>query len=312
MKSRTRGAFLLGLVLVAAVHLVRSSSVEHASAARVAQQRPDGFIPGVPTVLNTPLSLIKAIAIPGLPLASTDLVWVDEASERLYFADRTNFGIDIIDAENDSYLGRITGFVGPTGPRGGGPNGVLVTPDNKLWAGDGNSLAQVVDLNLNPPRIIRSVDTRGNMRADELAYDPADHVILIGNDRETPPYATLISTDDYSIIGQVPFRDATGLEQPVWDPQLHRFLLNVPAVRSYIAVIDPKTLTVTTTYPIGSCGGTGLALGPFQRMLVACGTPYIMNAVNGSVINNVTQVNAGDEVWYNSGDGQFYVTSTDN
>ena len=36
-----------------------------------------------------------------------------------------------------------------------------------------------------------------------------------------------------------------------------------------------------------------------------------MNAVNGAIISNITQVGSGDEVWYNAGDGQFYVTSTD-
>ena len=74
----------------------------------------------------------------------------------------------------------------------------------------------------------------------------------------------------------------------------------------------PKTLAVTAAYPVGSsCGGTGLAQGPFQRLLVACSFPFIVNAVNGSIISNVTQVGSGDEVWYNAGDGQFYVTSTD-
>ena len=36
-----------------------------------------------------------------------------------------------------------------------------------------------------------------------------------------------------------------------------------------------------------------------------------MNAGNGNMINKITQVNAGDEAWYNAGDGQFYVASTD-
>src|SRR5262249_5214653 len=148
-------------------------------------------------------------------------------------------------------------------------------------------------------------------RADELAFDPVDHLILIGNDRESPPYATLVSTDDFRIVGTIPFRDATGLEQPWWDPELHRFLINVPAPTTYIAVIDPKTLAVTPTYPVGACSGTGLTLGPFQRLLIGCGKPVIMNAVNGAIITTITQVNSGDEVWYNSGDGQYYVTSID-
>jgi hypothetical protein len=275
--------------------------------------RPGSFVPGIPSVVKTPVVLVKAIPVPGVPLASTDLVWVDQASERLYFADRSNFGIDIVDAENDVFLGRITGFVGPTGSAGAGPNGVLVTPDNKLWAGDGNSLVQVVDLGATPPRIVQSISTRGRNRADELAYDPIDRVIIIGNDRESPPYATLISTDNYGILGTVAFPEGTGLEQPVWNPQLHLFMVNVPTARgAEVALVDPVAIKVIGTYPVGSaCGGTGLALGPFQRLLVACGTPFIVNAVNGSLINNITQVGSGDEVWYNAGDGQFYVTSTD-
>jgi hypothetical protein len=272
-----------------------------------------GFIPGIPTVVKTPVSLVKAIAVPGVPMASTDLLWADEDTKRLYFADRSNFGIDVIDAESDAFVSRITGFVGAVGANGAGPNGVLVTPDHKLWAGDGNSLTQVVDLTLNPPRIIQSINTGGVNRADELAYDPTDRLIIIGNDRDPVPFVTLISADTYRVVGTIPFKEGTGLEQPVWDEQLHRFLINVPTARgAEVAVADPKTLAVTATYPVGSnCGGTGLALGPFQRLLVACSTPFIVNAVNGSIINNVRQVGSGDEVWYNAGDGQFYVTSTD-
>ncbi len=272
-----------------------------------------GFIPGIPTVVNTPVALVKAIAVPGAPLASTDLLWVDEASKRMFFADRSNFGIDIIDAENDSFVGRVTGFIGAVGANGAGPNGLLVTPDHKVWAGDGNSLTQVVDLTLNPPRIIQTINTGGVNRADELAYDPTDRIILIGNDRDPVPYATLISADTYRVVGTIPFKEGTGLEQPVWDPQLHRFLVNVPTARgAEVAVVDPKTNAVTAVYPVGSnCGGTGLAQGPFQRLLVACTFPFIVNAVNGAIISNITQVGSGDEVWYNPGDGQFYVTSTD-
>ena len=271
------------------------------------------FIPGIPTVDKTPVALVKAIAIPGAPLASTDLLWADETSKRMYFADRSNAAIDIVDAENDTFGGRVTGFVGAVGANGAGPNGVVVTPDGKLWAGDGNSLAQVVDLKASPPRIIQSINTGGVSRADELAYDPEDHLIMIGNDREPVPFVAVINADTFRVVGTVPFREATGLEQPIWNPQMHRFFVNVPTARgAEVAVVDPKSLAVTATYPVGSsCGGTGLAQGPFQRLLVACASPYIVNAVNGTIISKVTEVGSGDEVWYNAGDGQFYVTSTD-
>jgi len=322
MKGRIVIASTVTAALVLGAHQMRVRSAEPVAdqstviprATPIQAPRPESFIPGIPTVVKTPVTLLRAIAIPGAPLASTDLVWVDQASERMYFADRSNFSVEIVDAENDVYVGRVTGFVGPTGPRGGGPNGVMVTPDNKLWVGDGNSLVQVVDLNLNPPQIIRSISTAGTNRADELAYDPVDHIVIIGNDRESPPYATLISADSYAVLGTVSFPEGTGLEQPIWNPQLHLFMINVPTARgAEVALVDPKTMKITGAYPVGSaCGGTGLVLGPFQRLLVACGTPFIVNAVNGAIINNVTQVGSGDEVWYNTGDGHFYVTAVDN
>jgi hypothetical protein len=303
MDTRIAGSILLlsGILLVGARQTPMASP------------RAQSFIPGIPTVVTTSVALTKGIAIPGAPLASTDLIWADEATKRVYFADRSNFAIDIVDGTTDSYAGRITGFAGTTGANGQGPNGVLVTPDKKLWTGDGNSLVQVVDLNLNPPRIIQSISTGGSNRADELGYDPDDHIILVGNDRETPPYLTAISADTYRVLATIPFKEASGMEQPIWNEQLHRFFINVPTARgAELAAVDPKTMAVTSTYPVGSgCGGTGLAQGPFQRLLVACGNPFIVNAINGSIISTITDVGSGDQVWYNAGDGQFYVTSTD-
>jgi len=299
----------LSVLPIGTVRLMRASAADN----RV--QSPKGFIPGVPTVLANPLTLLKVIPVPGLPLASVDILWADQASERLYLSDRSNASIDIFDGENDVFVARVGGFAGGGANGGGGPNGVLVTPNNKVWAGDGFSRVQIIDLNTTPPEIIHTITTRGTSRADELAYDPVDRLVMIGNDREPIPFETIISADDYTIRGEVNFRDASGLEQPLWDAQLHRFLLNVPNMvdgsGARVAVINPTTLTVDMMYPVATCSGTGLALGPFQRLLVACGLPVVMNAVNGAMINKITQVNAGDEVWYNAGDGQFYVASTD-
>ncbi len=81
-----------------------------------------------------------------------------------------------------------------------------------------------------------------------------------------------------------------------------------------IAVIDPRNRKVTKKYTIPNCnaGMNGIVLGPLQRILVsACGSPYIMNAIDGHVINKITQVGGGDQIWYNAGDNRYYVTSAD-
>ena len=137
---------------------------------------------------KTPLEAIGVIPIPGNALASTDIAWVDPGTERLYFSDRSNKSVDVIDAENDTFVGRVSGFAGNVGvTNGSGPGGVLVTSGRKLWAGDGNTKVQEADVDpasANYLKIINTVDvstpacgTHCN-RADEVGYDPKDHKVL--------------------------------------------------------------------------------------------------------------------------------------
>jgi len=241
---------------------------------------------------------------------------------------------------------------------GPGPNGVLVTPDDKrLWAGDGNSIVQVADVDPNSPRylkIIASVSTaipgcdadgaHYCGRADELGYDPRDRVMLVANnaplstDGTHPliaPYATFISANaPYNVLGRVSFKDAGGLEQPVWDPSSGRFLITVPGrvaggqvvTQASVAVVNPTTMMVENTYAfdcqklagVTSAAANGAALGASQHLLVAaCGKPMLLDAralirpgtpITPIVIN---QVGGGDEVWHNPGDDRFYVTGPD-
>src|ERR1700704_3425151 len=123
-----------------------------------------------PGPLNSPVNVIGAIAVPPF-LSSIDIMWVDQIRGRLYIADRSNASIDIIDAVNSTYVGRVPGFIARTagGLSNSGPNGVLVTPDNVLWAGDSDSTLQVVDLNRTPPVIVQSIliGKTADGRADE-------------------------------------------------------------------------------------------------------------------------------------------------
>src|SRR6266404_5808517 len=56
---------------------------------------------------NAPISLLHVIVVPGNPITSADIAWVDNCAgtKRYYMADRSNFGVDIIDAETESYVG---------------------------------------------------------------------------------------------------------------------------------------------------------------------------------------------------------------
>jgi DNA-binding beta-propeller fold protein YncE len=279
---------------------------------------------------TTPVKLLGAILVPGNPLRF-DISWIDHKTGRYYLAEAGNASVDIVDARNDLFLGRITGFHGGGtkedgcgGAEGMGPSGVVVTSDNHLWADDAHGVVKVFDLaNAEPPfhlNPIATISTGAQCRADEIGFDPKDRVIMVGNPGENPPFAALISSDaPYTLLAKIPFPDATGLEQPLWDAGLKRGRMLV-TVRGkgnagFVAVIDlkdPKNPVIDTTYPTPDCGPGGLALGPSQHLLVGCskGQPVlILNALNGHLIKTLPEIPGADEVWYNPSDGLFYAPS---
>jgi hypothetical protein len=320
VNRKLRGMFFLGLAFT----LVATMS------ARPGQNAEKKSPKGSKANLKKPLKLMGAIYLPGNPLRF-DISWVHQATARYYLGEAGNASVDVIDAENDLFLGRIGGFHGvglpddPCGPtQGMGPSGVVVTPDNHLWADDAHGIVKVFDLSdAQPPFTnvmpVATISTGAQCRADEIGFDPKDHVIMVGNPAEKPPYATLISSDPpYAVLSKIPFPNARGFEQPVWDPDLKggRMLATVPGPdgTSEVAVFnlkDPKQPVVEATYPTGICG-SGLALGPSQHLLVGCGggKPLIMiNGLDGKQITDLPDTKGADEVWYNSGDNNFYAPS---
>src|SRR5438445_1642 len=135
---------LTGCVLFLALSIVLTSSVS----ARAGEGKKEDCKETEHNDHNarTPVGLAGVIPVPGNPITSADIAWVDPGTERYYVADRSNFGVDIIDAENDLFVARVAGMAGPLtsgggtiDKNGGGPNGVLVTRKRQLWAGNGNS-----------------------------------------------------------------------------------------------------------------------------------------------------------------------------
>src|SRR5262249_58200418 len=54
--------------------------------------------------VSTPVRLLGVIAVPGNPIMSTDIGWVDRGTERFYLADRSTLGGDTIHAEGNFSL----------------------------------------------------------------------------------------------------------------------------------------------------------------------------------------------------------------
>jgi hypothetical protein len=202
--------------------------------------------------------LVTRVAIPGEPLASFDISWVDATTHTYYLADRSNAGVDVINAKDRTFVKRISGFVGFRGKNNvSGPDGlVLVADRDELWVGDGDSTVKVVDLQSGT--VVATIATGGTKRADELDYDSTHHLILVTNPDDDPPFVTLISTATRTVLGKIPFPDATdGIEQPVWEPGTQRFYQAVPETKTNlggaIAVIDPVAMKATQEIPLTLC-----------------------------------------------------------
>jgi hypothetical protein len=288
------------------------------------------------------LGLLATIVVPpdakanpsGL-LKFFDIGFVDPKSQRYFLADRSNAGVDEFDAATHVFLRRVGGFAGQKFKADGsadndhsGPDGVVaIHSRHQVWAGDGDSTVKVIDLRTH--EIVDSISTHGSARADEMAFDGRDDILLVVNNADSPPFVTLISTKpSHAVLGRITFDAALGapfgvtaftdgLEQPAFDRAAGVFYLSVPeldgdAAKGAIAVIDPRTQMVTALHRIEDCHPAGLALAPGGRLLAGCSDPsrsLILDATTGAVLSTVTQVGGSDEVWFNRGDGQFYLAA---
>lgn len=306
------------------------------------------------------VKLLTTVPIPGTldPLRAFDISWIDPDTQRYYLADRSNASVDVIDAKTNQFVKQIkagfTGIVFKANPNGpgqvpdndrSGPNGVVVSGH---WLFVTDSPSRVVSIDLRTDQVVSDVPTGGadSLRADELAYDPDDGLLLVVNNADSPPFATLIAVDkktgQLTVGARITFTDATnGAEQPVWNPGTGRFYQSIPEVNGpgdgtgpdgAVARINPHTALVETEFPVRFCQPAGLTLGPHQDLLLGCSVIFdtagaawsasdsntaapisvIMDARKGTIDQNVAGVSGSDEVWFNPGDGRYYLAARAN
>jgi hypothetical protein len=259
--------------------------------------------PGAPSTTQT--KCLTAVQIPGNPLRSFDISWVNPDRAEYYLGDRSNAGIDIIDTRNNTFKRTIGGFVGVVLNGAGAVNNNLSGPDGVtshgrwLYAGDGNSTLHVIDLDAPAASAtMQVISTGGATRVDEMALTADGELLLAANNAEDPPFGTLFAANGdrgFSAVQAlthvtvdpaiVPAGFGLSFEQPTWDPRTKRFYVSVPVIANNPAgcnfgqlpgpitcdggmmVIDPTTLT-----------GASAVIGAFNPttntgvvMLHACG-----------------------------------------
>src|SRR5215475_2180727 len=163
------------------------------------------FTPPLPATIQT--KCVTAIQIPGNPLRSFDISFVNEKRGEYYFADRSNAAIQVIDIKTLTWKRSLGGFVGvalssPNPPPHGtvnnnksGPDGVT-SHGRWVYGGDGDSTVKVFDLKAPPASALKQViSTGGTTRVDEMALDSDGDLLLAANNAEDPPFATLFKAN---------------------------------------------------------------------------------------------------------------------
>jgi hypothetical protein len=283
---------------------------------------------------------VALISVPGNLSGGFDISWADAVSGRYYLANRNTGSVppdprvDVIDTKHLKYLYSLhlaaagNGVVAIINPHSDVDN----DPESlgELWVGEnplpGNpSKVEVFDLKTKMS--VAAISTGGVARADELAYDPLDHVLVIANDRETTcvmgvctgpaPFITFINTETRTVLGAIDYPQVVfgatpttvtnhGLEQPVWDPKTAMFYLAVPATSDNptgeVDEIDPAGMFINRIFPT-TCNPAGLVLVPRGRLVTSCGDVIRIGA--GDLQGTIANVGA-DEIWYNPGEERVY------
>jgi hypothetical protein len=293
-------------------------------------------------------------------LYSFDISWVDQPNRLYFLADRSNKVVDVVDTTANILVEQLVpgtgfapfaGFTACVPPAGAndcaGPNGVA-TLGQCLFVTDAPS--RVVSFNFVTGATVSSVKTDPTeiTRADELAVDPRDSLILAINNAASPPFGTFVKFDPKTCAltppnpatDRVTFNTAGGVnatngaEQPIWDPVTQKFYVSIPQVGAAlesgaVVRVDATTKKIDGTFGVMFCQPGGLSKGPNNDALIGCSVVFdtsgnewlntdtltaapiqvILNLVTGDV-DQVGGVGASDEVWFNKGDGNYYTGSS--
>jgi hypothetical protein len=246
--------------------------------------------------------------------------------------------VDVDETTTNTVLVQLkSGFAGATpSNNNAGPDGVITVNHREVWAGDGPSEVKVIDLFSQTTTHV--ISTRGMNRADELCFDPRDQLVLVANDADSPPFVSIISTVNYSILQQITMngtvasggtvaspKATNGIEQCQWDRRTGKFYVNIPEVNGpgtdaapgAVVTISPDTLQIEDVFsiPIGKCSGPqGMAIGPDHQILLGCNDPLktvpstvVIDDRNGKVVATIAGQDGSDEVDFNEGDSQYFL-----
>jgi len=261
--------------------------------------------PGAPT--DTQTKCLTAVQIPGNPLRSFDISFVNPHRAEYYFADRSNAAIQVIDTENLTWKRSLGGFVGvklnannTVNNNISGPDGV-VSHGRWVYGGDGDSTVKVFDLesSASTPAQTPAPSTGGTTRVDEMDITSDGELLLVANNAEDPPFGTLFAANGdrgFSAVSKiakitidpaiVPTGAGLSMEQPAWEPKTQRFYVSVPVIAD-----NPKGCNYGQAAGPITCHGGLLVVDP-TAVINAHAANVVIGAFDPATHSGVVKLNA--------------------
>ena len=243
-------------------------------------------------------STVRTTAMTVIAGGSYDVVVADQPGQRLYLADRTAKGVDVVDISSPQPV-----FVS-TIPLTAAPHGLaLDTASHRLFAALGNGAVAVIDTG---PRSSNQVVA--NIQVDSSSLDLIDYSaqtdsLYVGSDR------TVLVVD--AARAQVTKRITTAMTvgQPRFDPADGMVYATVSGTDSLVQ-INPATGFVTRSYVIAKCRPNGVGINPARQLaLVSCGGSIALVNLESGAQRVTRVVQGGDVVTYEAAADRFVVAS---
>jgi YVTN family beta-propeller protein len=241
--------------------------------------------------------LYKKISIPGN--GGYDYMTIDTTNNRLYVSHGTN--VTVIDLKSEQIIGTIDQLTGVHGI-------AIATEFQKGFISDGKANAVVV-FDLNTLKTIKTIAISGK-DPDAIMYDAYSKQVFTFNgdsqDASVIDASTLVQTKTIPLGGSPEFAVSDGAGK----------IYNNLEDKSRMNVIDAKSATVLSSFPLDPCGGpTGLAIDlPHQRLYTVCRKNKGMTVIeipSGKPVSTVP-IGAGvDAVTYDAGTGLIICSNGD-
>ena len=244
-------------------------------------------------------STVRTAPMPVIAAGTFDGAVTDPATHRLYLADRTAKGVDVID------ISPATPRFMTTVPLSDTPAGLALAPERgRLYAAlAGGSLA-VIDTYTRGPHAMKVVDTV-KVDGDLIDYSPRTGRLYVATGSQE-----VVTVDATTDKVRMRYAAKASVGQPRYDPADGLLYVTAPETNSLLR-IDPATGNITQTYVVKNCHPHGLAINPARQLaMVSCGGSVgFVNLLTGAY--SVTRsVQGGDIVTYDDAADRFVVASS--